>query len=71
MAPESPSHGSSRDEPESYLGLSADAAEEQARQRGWSTVRRLAPDAIITMEYVEGRLNLAVEDGTVVRCWTG
>lgn len=59
------------DEPESYVGLPADAAERRARERGWNAVRRLAPDAIITMEYVTGRLNLAVEDGAVVRCWPG
>ncbi|MER5969995.1 I78 family peptidase inhibitor [Streptomyces sp. NPDC002055] len=59
------------DDFESYVGLDASAAEERARQRGWTTVRTLPPDAIITMEYLTGRLNLAVRDGVVVRCWKG
>lgn len=60
------------DAPDEYVGMPADAAVERARSRGWRTVRRLAPDAVITMEYMAGRLNLAVrEDGTVVRCWQG
>ncbi|GAA2065343.1 I78 family peptidase inhibitor [Streptomyces carpaticus] len=59
------------DDPETYVGLAADRAERQATERGWGTVRRLAPDAIITMEYMPGRLNLAVKDGEVVRCWQG
>ncbi|TDC68176.1 I78 family peptidase inhibitor [Streptomyces hainanensis] len=59
------------DRPEEYVGLAADAAERQARGRGWSTVRTLPPDAIVTMEFMPGRLNLAVRDGEVVRCWKG
>ncbi|MEV6107145.1 I78 family peptidase inhibitor [Streptomyces sp. NPDC051940] len=55
----------------SYLGLDADTAERRARERGWSPVRTLPPGAIITMEYLGGRLNLEVEDGTVKRCWQG
>lgn len=71
MSPESSSHDSRRDDPESYVGLPAETAEARAHERGWVTVRRLAPDAIITMEYLEGRLNLAVDEGAVVRCWSG
>ncbi|MGP3984436.1 proteinase inhibitor I78 [Streptomyces sp. KR80] len=59
------------DDPEAYVGLDVGAAEERARQRGWTTVRTLPPDAIITMEYLSGRINLAVKDGEVVRCWKG
>jgi hypothetical protein len=59
------------DAPEEYVGLTAEDAERRARERGWSTVRRLPPDAVITMEYMPGRLNLAVSDGAVVRCWQG
>ncbi|MDT0445675.1 hypothetical protein [Streptomyces johnsoniae] len=59
------------DSPEEYVGLDADAAERRAHGRGWPRVRRLAPDAIITMEHMPGRLNLAVRDGRVVRCWHG
>ncbi|WP_049574440.1 I78 family peptidase inhibitor [Streptomyces sp. SBT349] len=59
------------DSPDAYVGLDADAAERQARERGWATVRRLAPDAVITMEHMPGRLNLAVREGSVVRCWQG
>jgi hypothetical protein len=59
------------DSPDDYVGMAADAAEFRARERGWRTVRRLAPDAVITMEYMAGRLNLAVRDDEVVRCWHG
>lgn len=59
------------DRPDDYVGLEAEAAESRARERGWPRVRRLAPDAVITMEYMSGRLNLAVRDGVVVRCWHG
>ncbi|WP_346655803.1 I78 family peptidase inhibitor [Streptomyces sp. RFCAC02] len=34
-------------------------------------MRCLAPDAVVTMEFMPGRLNLAVRDGEVVRCWQG
>ncbi|MEU8569702.1 I78 family peptidase inhibitor [Streptomyces pathocidini] len=60
-----------QDDLDAYVGLAARAAEERARERGWSTVRSLPPGAIITMEYLSGRINLAVEDGEVVRCWKG
>lgn len=59
------------DDPQRYVGLTAQAAERQARERGWSTVRVLPPGAIITMEYLVGRLNLEVADDTVRRCWKG
>lgn len=59
------------DDCDAYTGLGAEEAEERARQRGWTTVRTLPPDAIITMEYVVGRINFAVKDGTVVRSWKG
>lgn len=59
------------DSPDAYVGMAADAAEQRARARGWRTIRRLAPDAVITMEYMPGRLNLAVRQGEVVRCWQG
>ncbi|HEV7625911.1 MAG TPA: I78 family peptidase inhibitor [Streptomyces sp.] len=73
MAPESAAQDTPQDEPESYVGLPAAEAEERAHARGWTTVRSLPPDAIITMEYLTGRLNFAVEKdtGTVVRCWVG
>ncbi|MBT2490350.1 proteinase inhibitor I78 [Streptomyces sp. ISL-96] len=59
------------DAPEAYVGLDAADAERLARERGWSTVRALPPGSIITMEYLEGRLNFEVKDGTVIRCWKG
>ncbi|MBR7671442.1 I78 family peptidase inhibitor [Streptomyces sp. NPDC054796] len=71
MAPESAAQDPAQDEPETYVGLTGAEAEQRAYAHGWTTVRTLAPDAIITMEYLTGRLNLAVEDGTVVRCWKG
>ncbi|MEV0281257.1 I78 family peptidase inhibitor [Streptomyces sp. NPDC050610] len=59
------------DDPGRYVGLDPAKAEEQARARGWSTVRALPPGAIITMEYQGGRLNFEVEHGAVRRCWKG
>lgn len=56
---------------DSYVGLAAEGAERQARERGWSTVRALPPGAIITMEYLAGRLNFEVKEGVVIRCWKG
>lgn len=71
MAPESTDPQRPADEPETYVGLSPEAAERRAYDRGWTTVRQLAPDTFVTMEYVTGRLNLAVRDDQVVRCWKG
>jgi hypothetical protein len=59
------------DDLRAYVGLDADAAEQRARERGWSTVRRLSPDAVVTMEFRAGRLNFTVERGRVSRCWHG
>ncbi|MFH8612426.1 I78 family peptidase inhibitor [Streptomyces sp. NPDC018029] len=61
----------SADSLDGYVGLTADAAGQRARERGWSTVRSLAPGTIITMEYLAGRLNFEVEEGVVRRCWKG
>ncbi|MGW0121955.1 I78 family peptidase inhibitor [Streptomyces sp. NPDC003327] len=71
MAPTSRTPEPPRDAPESYVGLDADGAEQLARRRGWSVVRALPPGSIITMEYLSGRINFEVEDGTVTRCWLG
>ncbi|PBC81591.1 Peptidase inhibitor I78 family protein [Streptomyces sp. 2112.3] len=60
-----------QDDIEAYVGLAQQDAEEQARGRGWTTVRSLPPGAIITMEYLAGRLNFEVKDGTVHRTWQG
>lgn len=57
--------------PQSYVGLDAEAAERQARARGWSTVRALAPGTFITMEFLGGRINFEVDASTVTRCWVG
>ncbi|OPF72330.1 proteinase inhibitor I78 [Streptomyces antioxidans] len=59
------------DDLDSYVGLDAGIAEERARTRGWSTVRTLPPGAIITMEYLRGRIDFEVDGGTVKRCWRG
>jgi hypothetical protein len=59
------------DTPDAYVGLEADDAEHRARERGWPTVRTLPPGAIITMEYLAGRLNFEVADGRVTRSWKG
>ncbi|MEO3975439.1 I78 family peptidase inhibitor [Streptomyces sp. CAU 1734] len=71
MAPTPNASAQPGDTPSSYVGLLAANAERRARQRGWSTVRALPPGAIVTMEYLAGRLNLEVRDGVVVRCWAG
>jgi Peptidase inhibitor I78 family len=71
MSQTPPSPGPSDDDLEAYLGLDAASAEERARARGWTTVRTLPPGAIITMEYLVGRINFTVEDGKVARCWPG
>ncbi|MEU6127010.1 I78 family peptidase inhibitor [Streptomyces sp. NPDC047123] len=60
-----------QDSPDRYVGLPADGAERQAREQGWSPVRSLPPGAMITMEYLAGRLNFEVEAGVVKRCWKG
>ncbi|WP_066928350.1 I78 family peptidase inhibitor [Streptomyces sp. NBRC 110611] len=59
------------DDIEAYVGLGRQDAEERARSRGWTTVRSLAPGTVVTMEFLAGRLNFEVEDGTVHRCWPG
>jgi hypothetical protein len=71
MAPIPHSPEEPRDNPDSYVGLEAPSAERRALEHGWSTVRKLPPGAIITMEYRFGRLNLEVEDGRVKRAWKG
>ncbi|MFD5858212.1 I78 family peptidase inhibitor [Streptomyces chartreusis] len=71
MAPIPKPPADPQDNPDAYVGLDADGAERLARERGWSTVRSLAPGAIITMEYRVGRLNFEVKDGQVTRSWKG
>jgi hypothetical protein len=71
MAPKPTPPAQPDDSPESYVGLPAEGAEQQARERGWTTVRSLPPGAIITMEYLVGRLNFEVQGGKVTRCWLG
>ncbi|MFP8886638.1 MULTISPECIES: proteinase inhibitor I78 [Streptomyces] len=71
MAPAPTNPHTPDDDPETYVGLDVATAERQARERGWTTVRSLPPDAVITMEYLSGRLNFTVEDGAVARCWKG
>lgn len=71
MAPNPNPPEEPRDNPDAYVGLEAPSAERRAREHGWSTVRKLPPGAIITMEYRFGRLNFEVEDGRVKRAWKG
>ncbi|WP_217141529.1 I78 family peptidase inhibitor [Streptomyces sp. AC627_RSS907] len=71
MAPIPTPSGEPQDSPDRYVGLDSEAAERQARSRGWATVRSLAPGTIITMEYRVGRLNFEVKDGRVARAWKG
>ncbi|CAM5327582.1 proteinase inhibitor I78 [Streptomyces viridifaciens] len=56
---------------EGYAGLRIERARELARRHGWASVRVLEPGQLITLEYREGRLNLAVRDGVVERSWEG
>ena len=56
---------------DSYIGLSAQEAQERAKARGWTRVRELPPGAIITLEYLHGRINFTVENGSVTRAWAG
>ncbi|MFE0427238.1 I78 family peptidase inhibitor [Streptomyces sp. NPDC058953] len=71
MAPQPNPSGEPDDATGAYVGLGADAAERRARTRGWTTVRTLPPGAIITLEYLRGRINFEVEHDTVIRCWRG
>ncbi|MFD4630370.1 I78 family peptidase inhibitor [Streptomyces sp. NPDC058284] len=71
MAPIPTPPAEPEDSPDHYVGLPADDAERQAREQGWSTVRSLPPGTVITMEYLEGRLNFEVEEGVVTRSWKG
>ncbi|MCH0539544.1 proteinase inhibitor I78 [Streptomyces sp. MUM 203J] len=66
LPPEQP-----EDAPDTYVGLDEHEAGRRARARGWTTVRALPPGSIITLEYLAGRINFEVRDGTVVRCWPG
>ncbi|WP_128375575.1 I78 family peptidase inhibitor [Streptomyces cavernae] len=71
MAPIPAPSAEPQDSPDAYVGLDATEAERLARERGWTTVRSLPPGAIITMEYLVGRLNFEVAGGTVKRAWKG
>ncbi len=71
MAPIPTPPAEPQDSPDAYVGLAAEDAEQRARERGWSTVRVLPPGAIVTMEYLTGRLNFEVKDGAVARAWKG
>ncbi|SDP26452.1 proteinase inhibitor I78 [Actinacidiphila guanduensis] len=59
------------DDLDAYPGLALEEAERRARERGWTTVRSLPPEAVVTMEFVAGRLNFTVAEGRVRRCWQG
>ncbi|CCB73673.1 MULTISPECIES: hypothetical protein [Streptomycetaceae] len=60
-----------RDDAGAYVGLTEEQARARAAEHGWRTVRTLPPDAVVTMEFVAGRINLTVVDGVVTRCWHG
>ncbi|WP_405579833.1 I78 family peptidase inhibitor [Streptomyces sp. NBC_01190] len=60
-----------QDDLDAYRGLGQREAEDRARERGWTTVRSLPPGAVVTMEYVVGRLNFTVDGGRVTRTWLG
>ncbi|TLS40972.1 proteinase inhibitor I78 [Streptomyces montanus] len=71
MAPIPTPSAEPQDNPDAYVGMDETSAEQSARERGWSPVRKLPPGAIITMEYMSGRLNFEISDGRVKRCWKG
>ncbi|MFC8413180.1 I78 family peptidase inhibitor [Streptomyces coelicoflavus] len=71
MAPIPTPPAEPQDSPDTYVGLDSGAAERLARERGWSTVRSLAPGTVITMEYRVGRLNFEVKEGRISRAWKG
>ncbi|TPQ19997.1 I78 family peptidase inhibitor [Streptomyces sporangiiformans] len=71
MAPIPTPSAEPQDNPDAYVGMDESSAEQAARERGWSPVRKLPPGAIITMEYMSGRLNFEISDGRVKRCWKG
>nr|WP_245194833.1 proteinase inhibitor I78 [Kitasatospora phosalacinea] len=56
---------------EDYPGLRVEPARALAVERGWRTVRVVAPEEPLTMEYRSDRLNLTVRDGAVERAWAG
>ncbi|WP_329180239.1 I78 family peptidase inhibitor [Streptomyces sp. NBC_01477] len=60
-----------QDDLDAYTGLPQQEAERRACDHGWQTVRSLPPDAVVTMEYMAGRLNFTIADGRVGRCWLG
>lgn len=60
-----------RDDLGAYAGLPQEQAEHRASEHGWRIVRSLPKDAVVTMEYVAGRLNFTIADGRVLRCWMG
>jgi hypothetical protein len=71
MAPQPHFPQNPQDDLDAYPGLDAQEAERRAREHGWTTVRRLPPGAIVTLEYMARRLNFTVEGGRVRRCWPG
>jgi hypothetical protein len=60
-----------KDDPKEYVGLTVDEARELAGRHGWTRIRVLPPGALITMEYLVGRMNFEADGDRVVRCWTG
>ena len=56
-----------------YIGLETEAAGDLAEENDlpWRVVREDGEDLPVTMDFVEDRLNFAVEDGKVVDVTTG
>jgi len=72
MAPQADFPGDNpHDDMAAYPGLERETAERRAREHGWTTVRSLPPGAVVTMEYVVGRLNFTIKDDRVQRAWFG
>jgi hypothetical protein len=70
-APEPADAGQSAADPAAaYLGLTVEEARLLAEREG-RPIRVLAPGDLITMEYVEGRVNVTAVDGIAVRATLG
>jgi hypothetical protein len=55
---------------DAYLGLTAEAAQERAREEGL-LLRVLEPGSLYTLEYREDRINVTVSDGVVIKVTRG
>lgn len=55
---------------DALVGRPVTDATREAKDAGW-TVRTLAPGALMSMDYREGRVNLEHDGEVVTRAWAG